>query len=294
MIENLKKLKCGKVLRDVSLEKYTSYKQKEKAKCLILVESSDKLVKLLKYLKDNNIKHKIIGGGTNLIFDGYYDGVLVKLDFKNVEINGRTIIADAGCNLIMVALKACKLGLTGLEFATGIPGTIGGAVYNNSGAYGSDMGYVTRKVKVLTPDLEIKEMDNSELDYHYRTSFFKKNPEYTILSATIVLKDGEKNAIMEIVEDRKKRRIESQPLEYPSAGSVFRNPPNLFAGKLIEDLGFKESNVGGAEVSMKHANFIVNKENATGKDIVKLINKIKTSVKEKYDVDLILEQEIVK
>jgi UDP-N-acetylmuramate dehydrogenase len=137
-------------------------------------------------------------------------------------------------------------------------------------------------------------MDNSELDYHYRTSFFKKNPGYVILSATIVLKDGEKNAIMDIVEDRKKRRIDSQPLEYPSAGSVFRNPTNLFAGKLIEDLGFKGSNVGGAEVSMKHANFIINKKNATGEDIVKLIDKIKKSVKEKYDIDLILEQEIVK
>lgn len=294
MINEIKKLKVGKILENINLEKYTTYKLKEQAKCLIIVENVDNLKKLLSYLKENNIKHKILGGGSNLIFDGYYDGVLIKLDLKELEISGRTIIADSGCNLISVALKASKLGLTGFEFATGIPGTVGGAIYNNAGAYGSDMGYIVKKVTVLTPNLEIKEMDNKELEYHYRTSFFKNNEGYVILKATIVLENGNKNEIMDIIEDRKKRRIEAQPLEYPSAGSVFRNPPNLYAGKLIEDLGYKGYKVGDACVSLKHANFIINSGHATGTDIVKLITEIKEKVKEKYDVDLILEQEIVK
>ena len=291
---NLKKLKCGRVLEDIDLEKYTSYKLKEKAKTLVVVDNINNLKKLISYLKENNVKYKIVGGMSNLIFDGYYDGILIKLDFKDLKIDENVIEVGAGYNLIALALKASKKGLTGFEFATGIPGTVGGAVYNNSGAYGSDMGYITRKVTVLTPDLEIKELDNSELDYHYRTSFFKKNHDYIILSCKIVLKKGKKDAIMDIIEDRKKRRLESQPLEYPSAGSVFRNPPGLYAGKLIEDLGYKGKKINGAMVSLKHANFIINSGGATGHDIAKLIQEIKEKVKEKYDVDLILEQEIVK
>ena len=294
MIEDVKKLKCGKINEEIDLKKYTSYKLDEKARMLVTVENVKELTKLLKYLKENNIKHKIVGGFSNLIFDGYYDGVLIKLDMKDLKIEEDYIKVGAGYNLISLALKASKKGLTGFEFATGIPGTVGGAIYNNSGAYGSDMGYIVKSVTVLTPDLEIKTMLNKELDYHYRTSFFKNNDGYVILDATIVLKRGEKEAIMDIIEDRKKRRIESQPLEYPSAGSVFRNPPSLYAGKLIEDIGLKGYKIGGAEVSLKHANFIINSGGATGKDIASLINLIQTKVKEKYDVDLKLEQEIVK
>ena len=294
MINELKKLKCGKVIDNVSLEKYTSYKLKEKARCIVIVDNVDNLKKLLEYLKTNKIKHKILGGGTNLIFDGDYEGVLIKLDLLSSSIDGRTIKVDAGCNLINTSLKASRKGLTGFEFATGIPGTVGGAIYNNSGAYGSDMGYIVKNVTVLTPKLEIKVMDNKELEYHYRTSFFKTHKDYVILSATIVLKEGDKSAIMDIIEDRRKRRIEAQPLEYPSAGSVFRNPPGLYAGKLIEDIGYKGMRVGDALVSLKHANFIVNIGSAKGSDIVKLIKDITKKVKDKYDIILTLEQEIVK
>ena len=192
-----------------------------------------------------------------------------------------------------LAIKLCKLGLTGIEFATGIPGTVGGAVFNNSGAYKSDMGYIVESIKVLTPNLEIKTLYNHDLKYHYRTSFLKDNPEYICLEANIVLKHGKKEEILEVIEDRKKRRLMSQPLDYPSAGSVFRNPPDNFAGKLIEDIGYKGKTIGGAKVSEKHANFIINYKDATGEDIVKLINEIKEKVKEKYNIDLVLEQEIV-
>lgn len=295
MIESLKKLKCGKVIEDVNLEKYTSYKLKEKAKVLIMPSSTKELIKLLTFIKKNNYKYKIIGGGSNLIFDGYYDGILIKLDYlDDLKINSNEIVVGSGYNLMKLALKVSRMGLTGMEFATGIPGTVGGAIINNSGAYKSDMGYIVKEVLVLTPDLELKTMYNKELDYHYRTSFFKKNPGYIILEAKIVLEKGNKEEIMEIIKDRKERRLESQPLEYPSAGSVFRNPPGLFAGKLIEDIGYKGKNIGGALVSNKHANFIVNKGHATGKDITLLIREIKEKVKQKYDVELILEQEIVK
>lgn len=293
MIDELRKLKCGKIIENVDLEKYTSYKLNEKAKAMIYVDSIPKLKKLLDYLNKNKIKYKIVGGCSNLIFDGFYDGLLIKLDMQNYVINGNELVAEAGCNLMMLANKVSKRGLTGMEFATGIPGTLGGAIYNNSGAYGSDMGYIVKEVTVLK-DSEILTFPNKNIDYHYRTSLFKTNPGYIILSAKIVLKEGDKNQIRDLIIDRLKRRKESQPLEYPSAGSVFRNPTGLYAGKLIEDINMKGYILGGAQVSLKHANFIINIGNAKGTDIVKLINLIKEKVKEKYNVDLVLEQEIVK
>lgn len=295
MINELKKLKIGKVITEISLEKYTSYRLKEKAKVMVIPNNEKSLCKLLKFLKDKNYKYKIIGGGSNLIFESYYDGILIKLEnLDKMVIKDNIITVESGYNLMKLAMKVSKLGLTGLEFATGIPGTVGGAVVNNSGAYKSDMGYIVKKVKALTPDLKYKEFSNREIEYHYRTSYFKKNPGYIILECVIELQKGNKDDIIEIINDRKSRRIKSQPLEYPSAGSVFRNPPGLFAGELIEKIGYKGKNINDAYVSDKHANFIVNKGQASGKDIVNLINEVKKEVKEKYNVELILEQEIVK
>lgn len=295
MTEEVKNLKIGKVLENVILEKYTSYHLKEKTRMLVFPSNVDDLIKLLKFLKEKKYKYKIIGGGSNLIFEKDYDGVLINLsNLDKLEINDTHIEVEAGYNLIKLANKVSKMGLTGMEFATGIPGTVGGATFNNSGAYKSDMGYIVKKVLTLDSNLELKVFENKEIEYHYRTSFFKKHPEYIILKVEIDLKKGVKDDIMDIIKDRKKRRIESQPLEYPSAGSVFRNPTNMYAGRLIEDVGLKGKNIGGAYISEKHANFIVNKNNATGKDIVHVINKIKDKVYEKYNVELILEQEIVK
>jgi len=290
----MKKFDKVKIHENVSLEKYTTYRLPAKTKYLAYPENVKELVKLIKYLREKNIKYKVIGGGSNLIFEHDYDGVLIKLDhFDKLEINDTKITVGAGYNTMKLAIKVCKAGLTGMEFATGIPGTIGGAVFNNSGAYKSDMGYIVESIKVLDPNLEIKTLYNKDLKYHYRTSFLKDNPEYIVLEANIVLEHGNKQEIMDVIEDRKKRRLMAQPLEYPSAGSVFRNPPDNFAGKLIEDSGFKGAIEGGAQVSEKHANFIINKNHATGSDIVKLIKDIKSTVKEKYNIDLVLEQEIV-
>lgn len=279
---------------NISLKKLTSYKLDDITKQLIYPENIDELKEIIKDIREDNFKYKVIGGGSNLIFDGNYNGVLIKLDyFNNVEFDGTNIIVGAGYSLQKLAVTVCKMGLSGLEFATGIPGTIGGACFNNSGAYNSDMGYIVTYVKVLTPSLEIKTLYNKDLEYHYRTSFFKEHPGYIILEAKLKLKKGNKQDIIDIVTDRRKRRLESQPLNYPSAGSVFRNPEGNYAGKLIEDCGFKGKKVGGAKVSEKHANFIVNTGRAKGSDIIKLIKKIQNKVKEEYGIDLILEQEIV-
>ena len=293
-LNEIKKLNIGEIFNDVDLSKITSYKLKGKAKMMVLPESIDKLVTLLKFLKKNKIKHKVIGKCSNLIFVGNYEGVLIRLDkLDNLDIDDTKITVGAGYSLMKLALKLSRMGYEGLEFASGIPGSVGGAIYMNAGAYKSDMGYIVKSVKLLSPKYEIVEFSNALMDFHYRTSFLQKNKDYICLEATIVLKHGNENAIMQLIEDRKKRRIETQPLEYPSAGSVFRNPPDDYAGRLIEESGLKGYSVNDALVSEKHANFIINTGNATGNDIKKLIDKIKKTVKEKYNIDLMCEQEIV-
>ena len=293
MIEDIKKLKVGKCEVNVDLKNYCTYKVGGIGKILVIPNNLPCLLKLIEYIKKNKIKYKILGNGSNLIF-GDFDGVLIKLDkFDDLKINDTTIVVGAGYPLIKLAIKVSKLGLTGLEFATGIPGTVGGAVYMNAGAYKTDMGYIVSEVKVIDSDLNIKTLYNKELNYHYRDSLFQ-HADYIILEAKIVLKKGNKDEIMEIIENRKQRRLLTQPLEYPSAGSVFRNPINDFAGRLIEDIGYKGKEVGGAKVSEKHANFIINYNNAKSEDIIKLINNIKKDVKLKHNIDLICEQEIVK
>ena len=293
--EIFKKLRCGHKEFNVSLKKFTTYKLNTIASLVVTPRNIDDLKLILKTVKDNNLKYKILGNGSNLVFaSDRYDGVLIKLNkLDNLEIKKNVIVVGAGYNLVKLAMKTASESLTGLEFATGIPGTVGGAVYMNAGAYKSDMGYVVTSVRVLTPDLEIKEMKNRELEYHYRSSFFQSHKDYTILEATIVLRKGTKEAIMSVIKDRRERRIASQPLEYPNAGSVFRNPENDFAGRLIEESGLKGYHINDAYVSEKHANFIVIKGEAHGKDIKDLINKIKDNIKEKYDIELKVEQEIV-
>ncbi len=285
----------GKYIQDESLSKHTTYRVGGIAKLFVYPKNQEKLIILLKFLKMKNVKYKILGNGSNTLFsDDEYNGVIIKLDcFDEIKYFRNTVTAGAGVNLIKLSNQTVKKGLAGLEFATGIPGTVGGAIYMNAGAYKSDMGYITKRVKVLTPNLEVITMTNKELNFHYRSSFLQSNKDYICLEATFSLRKNDKNVLLEIVEDRKKRRIESQPLEYPSAGSVFRNPENMFAGKLIEDIGLKGHAIGGAKVSEKHANFIINYDHATGKDIKDLIEFVKKEVKEKYDVDLKVEQEFV-
>ncbi|MBQ3421823.1 MAG: UDP-N-acetylmuramate dehydrogenase, partial [Romboutsia sp.] len=215
----------GKVEKNVFLSKYTTYKVGGIAKAIIYPKKDEKLVEVINLIKYYQVKYKILGNGSNLLFsDKKYDGVLIKLtEFNKIEWNGNKVTVGAGVSLPRLSHLAAKRSLTGLEFASGIPGTIGGAVFMNAGAYKSDMGYIVTNVKVLTPGLKIIVMTNREMNFHYRTSFLKKHPNYVCLEATIKLARGKKEAIEEVINERRKRRISSQPLEYASAGSVFRN-----------------------------------------------------------------------
>lgn len=296
IIDYIKKNNIGKYEENISLVMHTSYKVGGTASYLVYPSDIKKLILLLKFVRENNIKYKILGNGSNTLFsDEKFDGIIIKLDnFDKVKYYLNTVKAGAGVNLMRLSMQTIKRGLIGLEFATGIPGTIGGAVYMNAGAYNSDMGYIVKNVKVLTPKYQVITMTNQELDFHYRTSFFQKNKDYICLEATLKFKKGSREALEEVVRDRTSRRILSQPLEYPSAGSVFRNPPdNLPAGKLIEDLGLKGYRIGGAMVSLKHANFIINYDNASASDIKGLIDLVHDKILKKYKIDLKIEQEFV-
>ncbi len=296
MLDELEKLNIGKIETNVSLKKCTTYRVGGNAKYIAYPKNVNSLVKLIKYLKNKNIKYKVLGNGSNLLFsEKEYDGVLIKLsEFNCLTFIGKTKLrVGAGFNLIKLSLVTAKKGLTGLEFASGIPGTVGGSVFMNAGAYKSDMGYVVESVKVLTPDEKIINLENKEMNFHYRTSFLKTHPGYICLEVIIKLQKGKKEAIEALIKDRRERRLSSQPLEYPSAGSVFRNPTDNFAGKLIEDSGLKGQKHGGAMISSKHANFIVNYKNATADDIKYLIELAHDKVKENYNIDLKIEQEFV-
>ena len=295
IISEIRKHKIGDYIEEVPLSKYTTYKVGGIASLIVYPNSVDKLITLIKVLRENKLEYKVLGNGSNVIFsDKPYDGVIIKLDsFDDLKIDDTVITVGAGYNLMKLAYKMSKMGLSGLEFAAGIPGSIGGAIYMNAGAYKSDMGYITSSIKVLTEDLEVKEIYNRDLDFHYRSSLLQRNPNFICIEATLVLKRAIVQDILTLIEDRKQKRLMSQPLEYPSAGSVFRNPTDDFAGRLIEEAGLKGKMIGGAIVSPKHANFIVNYNNATAQDIKDLITDVKTTVKDKYNVDLLVEQEFV-
>ncbi|MDD3048650.1 MAG: UDP-N-acetylmuramate dehydrogenase [Bacilli bacterium] len=295
IINEIKKNKIGDIFENVLLSKYNTYRIGGKSKLIVYPKNTDKLIILLTLLKEHNIKYKVIGCGSNLIFsDKDYDGVIIKLDrFNHLNLNDTVIKVGSGYSLIKLATETVKLGLRGLEFATGIPGTIGGAVFMNAGAYKSDMGYIVSSVKVLTPDLKIKDIYNRDMNFKYRTSFLQKNKGYICLEVTLALKHGDRKLLEEVTEDRRQKRLLTQPLEFPSAGSVFRNPENDYAGRLIEESGLKGYRIGGAMVSEKHANFIVNVDHAKAEDIKSLIDLVKTEVKKKFKIDLLVEQEFV-
>ena len=296
IIDIIEKSNIGKVEKNAKLSKYTTYKTGGIAKAIVYPRNKTCLVKLIRLLRSHDVKYKILGNGSNLLFsDKTYIGVLIRLNaFDDIEFLARNKIrVGAGYSLMKLSLQCARKGLAGLEFAAGIPGTIGGAIFMNAGAYKSDMGYIVQSVKVLTPDLKIITLENKEMKFHYRSSFLQSNPGYICLEVILKLVKGDKDALDEVIKERRKRRMESQPLEYPSAGSVFRNPEGMFAGQLIEESGLKGKKIGGAMVSEKHANFIINHKNAKSSEIKELIELVHDTVLEKYNVDMRCEQEFV-
>ncbi len=284
------------VRENESLKAHTTYKVGGNCKYFITPKDLNESISLVKYLKENNIKYMLLGNGSNTIFSSKeYDGVIINLTNLNyMEIKDNKIYVEAGYQLIKLSMDALNNSLSGLEFAAGIPGNVGGAIFMNAGAYKSDMSKLIKEVTFLDENLELKTLKNEELNFSYRKSLFQDHPEYIIISTVLELEEGIEEDIKALMDSRKERRISSQPLEYPSAGSVFRNPSeDIFAGKLIEDLGLKGYQIGGAQISEKHANFIINVGGATGEDIKSLIDLIKVKVKEKYNIDLHVEQRFI-
>ncbi len=296
MKETLKYIKnnnLGKVIENMSFKKLTTYKIGGIARIVFYPKTAMALIKSLKYFKNNNISFKVWGRGSNIIpSDDNYNGVIIKLDSLNkINIKSRYAIVGAGVSLMQLANQLCKEGYSGLEFACGIPGSVGGAVYMNAGAYNSSIGDVILSIKVLDNDFDIIELSKRELLFGYRSSILQSNKEYICIEAKIRIIHGDKEVIKNLISERKKRREETQPLSYPSAGSVFRNPEGMYAGKLIEDSNLKGYRIGGAKISDKHANFIINYKNARASDVKKLLMLAKDTVKKNYDVDLKIEQE---
>lgn len=285
----------GIILENVDLKKYNTYKIGGKGKCLIKPYNIESLKSLIIHLKENNISFFLLGKGSNVILpDEDYDGIIILLDNLNkMEINDNNIYVESGIILNQFISNLINNGLGGLENLYGIPGTLGGAIVGNAGCYGSKISDYLISVTYLEND-EIKTITKEECNFEYRNSIFKKDKNKIIISAKFNCIKSNKEEMINKTKENMLKRKKSQPLEYPNAGSVFRNLENIAAGKLIDDLGLKNYNINGAYVSDKHANFIINKNNAKSEDIIKLIEIIKEKVQEKYNIKLILEQEIVK
>lgn len=290
MIERLKsKFEC---IENASLLNYNTYRLDTKCKLLVFPRDIFEFQEIMYIL--NGSKYFILGNGSNIILPDYYDGVVIKLKyFNNYNIFDEYIEVDSGVMINKLSMELSKLGYKGFEWASGIPGTIGGCIYNNAGCYGSEISDNLIDVTVFC-DNKIYCLRKDELSFSYRNSTFKMNNKFVILKAKFKFEKGDPEELLDLIKVRTNKRIESQPLEYPSCGSVFRNPEGLIAGKLIDEANLKGKCVGGAMVSNKHANFIINNGNATPEDIIKLINEIKNTIKKNYNIDLVLEQEIIK
>ena len=279
---------------DEKLSEYVNFKVGGPADILLIPNSKEQVIKSIKICKENNIPFYLIGNGSNiLVRDGGFRGVVLSLkNVKNIYVDGEKREADCGVMLKEVSDKAIENSLTGFEFACGIPGTIGGAVFMNAGAYDGEISKVIESAEVIDENCNIIRLSREELDFGYRSSLVMKKG-YTVLSAVFKLEKGQVKTIKELIEDLTNKRESKQPLEYPSAGSTFKRPTGYFAGKLIQDAGLKGYSIGGAAVSEKHSGFVINKGNATAKDITDLIKHIQDEVKKQFGVDLHPEVRII-
>ncbi|WP_058952895.1 UDP-N-acetylmuramate dehydrogenase [Clostridium tyrobutyricum] len=279
---------------DEPMSSHTSFKVGGPADILITPESADQVLDAVKLCKSKNVPYYIMGNGSNLLVkDGGIRGVVVKLiKLKSIKIQGSRIIVSSGACLKDVSQKALDNSLTGFEFACGIPGSVGGAVTMNAGAYNGEISNVIESVIVIDNHTKKRILNLEQLELAYRMSSILKYG-YIVLQVTFKLEKGDHSKINDRIENLNRRRSEKQPLEYPSAGSTFKRPEGHFAAKLIEDSGLKGMSVGGAQVSEKHSGFIINKKDATSKDILDLIKLVQDTVKQKFNVDLYTEVRII-
>lgn len=272
---------------DAPMKNYTSFKVGGPVDILVTPDTYEQVRDIIMLCKKSNIIFYIIGNGSNLLVrDGGIRGVVIKLtNLDKIRVEGEKLIVQSGAPFSATSREALKNSLTGLEFACGIPGSIGGAVTMNAGAYNGEVSQVIESAIVVDNEGKIRQLSKDELELGYRMSSILKYG-YTVLEVTFSLKKGDYDNINSRIQELTRRRIEKQPLEYPSAGSTFKRPEGYFAPKLIEDTGLKGLSVGGAEVSQKHSGFIINKGNATASDIIELIKLVQLKVMEKFNVEL--------
>ena len=277
-----------RVLVDEPMKRHTTFRIGGPADFFLLPSTVDEVRGILEICREEELPYFILGNGSNLLVsDKGYRGVIIQLyrNFSNISVVGNEICASSGALLSQIAAAARNASLTGFEFAGGIPGTLGGAVFMNAGAYGGELKDVLKEAVVMTEQGEILTLPVEKLDMGYRTSRIKK-AGYLVLEARLVLEQGDMDKIRDITKDLTEKRVSKQPLEYPSAGSTFKRPEGYFAGKLIMDAGLRGYQVGDAQVSEKHCGFVINKGNATAADVLTLIENVREKVQEQFGVTL--------
>lgn len=284
-----------RVLLEEPMSRHTTFRIGGPAKYYCIPQSAEEAVQMITLCQKEKLPFRVMGNGSNLLFlDKGYDGVIINMTkgLNRCRISGDRITAEAGVLLGNLSKKAMAAGLTGLEFASGIPGSVGGALVMNAGAYGGEMKQVVESARVLLPGGDIRMVTKAELELSYRHSAVSAGG-WTVLEAVFLLEKGEEADIRRTMETLAARRREKQPLEYPSAGSTFKRPAGHFAAQLIDEAGLKGLSVGGAQVSEKHAGFVVNRQNASAADVLALCEKVRECVKERSGVELEMEVEVI-
>lgn len=291
--ELVKKITPSNIFVNEKMSKHTSFKVGGTADFFIIANNIKELIYILKLAKELKIKTYILGNGTNVIVkDEGFRGIIIKLNFKNLKVEEDKIVAGAGVSVALLSEYAYRSNIKGYEFISGIPGTVGGAVKMNAGAYGSEIKNILISTTYLDEKYNIKEIKNEEHDFSYRKSIFERK-KWIILESTFKVEKGNKEEIKQKRQEISEARKEKQPLDMPNAGSIFKRGEDCIPAKLIDDAGLKGYTIGGAQVSKKHAGFIVNTGNASTQDIIDLIKHIQATIKEKFNKDLELEVIII-
>ncbi|MDR6997995.1 UDP-N-acetylmuramate dehydrogenase [Neobacillus niacini] len=296
MITQLKELNIGKVKQNELLSNHTTIKIGGPADLFIEPSSTENLKKVMELVRKYQLPWRAIGRGSNLLVsDKGIEGVVIKLGsgLDQLTINGSEITVGGGYSLVSLATKISKMGLTGLEFASGIPGSVGGAVYMNAGAHGSDISKILTRALILFENGTMEWLSNEEMEFTYRTSVLQKKRPGIVVEAAFQMEAGVKTSIVSQMQKNKDYRKETQPWNFPCAGSIFRNPLPNYAGKLVEVAGLKGYSIGGAKISEMHGNFIVNAGNATAGDVLALIQYVKDTIYSLYEIKMETEVEII-
>ncbi|KAA6452275.1 MULTISPECIES: UDP-N-acetylmuramate dehydrogenase [Bacillus] len=296
VIQELKDREVGKVLENEPLANHTTMKIGGPADILVIPNRVEAVKDIMDIIKKHDIKWTVIGRGSNLlVLDEGIRGVVIKLGagLDHLELDEDQVTVGGGYSVVRLATSMSKKGLSGLEFAAGIPGSIGGAVYMNAGAHGSDMSEILVKAHILFEDGTIKWLTKEEMEFSYRTSVLQKKRPGVCLEAVLQLEQKDREGIVQQMQNNKDYRKNTQPYSSPCAGSIFRNPLPNHAGNLVEKAGLKGYQIGGAKISEMHGNFIVNAGGASAKDVLDLIDYVKKTIREQYEIDMHTEVEIV-